>query len=63
MARAASWHESGRYELYASLADPWSHRALIARRLLGLERVIGLSADRPDPRRTRLAIPRLDRRP
>ena len=39
--------ESGRYQLYASLADPWSHRALIARRLLGLERVIGLSLTDP----------------
>ena len=28
--------ESGRYQLYASLADPWSHRALIVRRLLGV---------------------------
>ena len=35
--------EPGRYQLYASLADPWAHRALIVRRLLGLERVIGLS--------------------
>jgi glutathionyl-hydroquinone reductase len=35
--------EPGRYQLYASLADPWAQRALIVRRLLGLERVIGLS--------------------
>jgi glutathionyl-hydroquinone reductase len=35
--------EPGRYQLYASLADPWAHRALIVRRLLGLDRVIGLS--------------------
>jgi glutathionyl-hydroquinone reductase len=35
--------EPGRYQLYASLADPWAHRALIVRRLLGLERVVGLS--------------------
>ena len=41
--------ESGRYQLYASLADPWSHRALIARRLLGLERVIGLTLTDPIP--------------
>jgi putative glutathione S-transferase len=41
--------EPGRYHLYASLADPWSHRALIARRLLGLERVIGLSLTDPIP--------------
>jgi glutathionyl-hydroquinone reductase len=41
--------ESGRYQLYASLADPWSHRALIARRLLGLERVVGLTLTDPIP--------------
>jgi putative glutathione S-transferase len=35
--------EPGRYQLYASLACPWAHQALIVRRLLGLERVIGLS--------------------
>ncbi len=39
--------EPGRYQLYASLACPWSHRALIVRRLLGLERVIGLSLTHP----------------
>ena len=39
--------EPGRYQLYASLACPWSHRALIVRRLLGLERVIGLSLTDP----------------
>jgi glutathionyl-hydroquinone reductase len=39
--------EPGRYHLYASLACPWSHRALIVRRLLGLERVIGLSLTDP----------------
>jgi putative glutathione S-transferase len=41
--------EPGRYRLYASLADPWSHRALIVRRLLGLERVIGLTLTDPIP--------------
>jgi putative glutathione S-transferase len=41
--------EPGRYQLYASLADPWSHRTLIARRLLGLEQVIGLSLTDPIP--------------
>lgn len=35
--------EPGRYLLYASLADPWAHRALIVHRLLGLERIIGVS--------------------
>lgn len=39
--------EPGRYQLYASLACPWSHRALIVRRLLGLERVVGLSLTDP----------------
>jgi glutathionyl-hydroquinone reductase len=42
--------EPGRYVLYASLACPWSQRALIVRRILGLERVIGLSLT--DPIRT-----------
>jgi glutathionyl-hydroquinone reductase len=41
--------EPGRYQLYASLACPWSQRALIVRRLLGLERVIGLSLTDPVP--------------
>jgi glutathionyl-hydroquinone reductase len=35
--------EPGRYQLYASLADPWAQRTLIVRRLLGLERIIGVS--------------------
>ncbi len=35
--------ESGRYRLYVSLACPWAHRALIFRRLKGLEPHIGLS--------------------
>src|SRR6516164_5600428 len=39
--------EPGRYQLFASLADPWSQRALIVRRLLGLDRVIGLSLTDP----------------
>lgn len=39
--------EPGRYHLFASLADPWSQRALIVRRLLGLDRVIGLSLTDP----------------
>ncbi len=34
---------AGRYHLYVSLACPWAHRALIARRLKGLEAAIGLS--------------------
>jgi putative glutathione S-transferase len=39
--------EPGRYQLYASLACPWSHRALIVRRLLGLDQVVGLSLTDP----------------
>jgi len=39
--------EPGRYHLYASLACPWSQRALIVRRMLGLERAIGLSLTDP----------------
>jgi glutathionyl-hydroquinone reductase len=39
--------EPGRYLLYASQACPWSHRALIVRKVLGLERVIGLSLTDP----------------
>jgi putative glutathione S-transferase len=35
--------ESGRYHLYVSLACPWAHRALIMRRLKGLETAIGVS--------------------
>jgi glutathionyl-hydroquinone reductase len=39
--------DPGRYQLYASLACPWSQRALIVRRLLGLEPVIGLTLTDP----------------
>jgi glutathionyl-hydroquinone reductase len=39
--------EPGRYQLYACLACPWSHRTLIVRRLLGLEHVIGLTLTDP----------------
>ena len=35
--------QAGRYHLYASLACPWAHRALIFRRLKGLDMTIGLS--------------------
>ncbi len=34
--------EAGRYVLYVSLACPWAHRAVIVRRLLGLEDALGL---------------------
>ena len=36
-----------RYHLYVSLACPWAHRAIIVRRLLGLEEVISLSVVDP----------------
>ena len=39
--------EPSRYQLYASLGCPWSQRALIACRLLGLDRVIGLTLTEP----------------
>lgn len=35
--------EPGRYRLYVSLACPWAHRALIFRKLKGLEQMIELS--------------------
>jgi glutathionyl-hydroquinone reductase len=35
--------ESGRYHLYVCLACPWSHRAVIGRRLKGLEEAISIS--------------------
>jgi glutathionyl-hydroquinone reductase len=39
--------EVGRYHLYVSLACPWAHRAIIVRRLLGLESVISMSVVDP----------------
>lgn len=35
--------EAGRYHLYVALACPWSHRAVITRKLKGLEDAIGIS--------------------
>jgi putative glutathione S-transferase len=35
--------EAGRYHLYVSLACPWAHRALIMRKLKGLESMISVS--------------------
>ncbi|MFN7134871.1 MAG: glutathione S-transferase family protein [Myxococcales bacterium] len=39
--------EPDRYHLYVSLACPWSHRAVISRKLKGLEGVIGMSVTEP----------------
>ncbi len=39
--------EPDRYELYVAWACPWAHRGVIARRLKGLEDVIGLSVVNP----------------
>ncbi len=39
--------ESGRYHLYVAYACPWAHRALIFRRLKGLESMISLSVVNP----------------
>src|SRR6476620_1231220 len=38
---------SGRYHLYVSLACPWAHRAIIVRKLLGLEETISMSVVDP----------------
>jgi glutathionyl-hydroquinone reductase len=40
--------EAGRYHLYVSYACPWAHRALIFRKLKGLDDLIGVSAVHPD---------------
>jgi putative glutathione S-transferase len=39
--------EAGRYHLYVSLACPWAHRTIIARRLKGLEDAIGMTVVDP----------------
>jgi glutathionyl-hydroquinone reductase len=39
--------EAGRYHLYVSLACPWAHRAIIVRKLLGLEDAIGMTVVDP----------------
>src|SRR6476661_1201125 len=38
---------ANRYHLYVSLACPWASRTLIARKLLGLEEVIGMTVVDP----------------
>jgi putative glutathione S-transferase len=39
--------EAGRYHLYWALNCPWAHRAILTRKLKGLEGTIGLSATLP----------------
>jgi len=39
--------DEGRYHLYVSLACPWAHRTVIARKLRGLDSAIGLSVVDP----------------
>ena len=39
--------EAGRYHLYVSLACPWAHRAIIFRKLKGLEDLISMSVVSP----------------
>jgi len=39
--------EANRYHLYVSLACPWAHRAIIVRKLLGLDEVISMSVVDP----------------
>ena len=39
--------EPGRYHLFVSWACPWAHRSIIARKLMGLEGAIGMSAVNP----------------
>lgn len=39
--------DSGRYQLYVSLACPWAHRTLIFRKLKGLEPHIGITVVEP----------------
>jgi putative glutathione S-transferase len=39
--------EAGRYHLYICWACPWAHRTAIARRLMGLEDAIGMTAVNP----------------
>jgi len=49
--------EPGRYHLYVALACPWSHRTVIARRLLRLERTISISYAHPYRDRRGWAFP------
>ncbi|MEU3464119.1 glutathione S-transferase family protein [Streptomyces sp. NPDC006733] len=57
--------EAGRYRLIVSLACPWAHRAIIVRRLLGLEDAISLGVVDPirDERGWRFTLDEGDRDP
>ncbi|MCZ4123558.1 glutathione S-transferase family protein [Streptomyces sp. H39-S7] len=57
--------EAGRYRLVVSLACPWAHRAIIVRRLLGLEDTISLGVVDPirDERGWRFTLDEGDRDP
>ena len=48
--------EPGRYRLVVSRACPWASRAVIVRRLLGLEDVLSMGDLRADPRRAQLDL-------
>ena len=53
---------ANRYHLYVSLACPWASRTIIARKLLGLEEVIGMTVVDPvrDQRGWAFRDPNLD---
>lgn len=62
----AQWPvEAGRYRLVASLACPWASRAVVVRRLLGLEDALGLAVVDPiqDERSWRFTLDPDDRDP
>ena len=63
---SSGWRaEPGRYRLVVSLACPWAHRAIIVRRLLGLEDAISLAVVDPirDERGWRFTLDEGDRDP
>jgi glutathionyl-hydroquinone reductase len=63
---SSGWRaEPGRYRLVVSLACPWAHRAIIVRRLLGLEDAISLAVVDPiqDDRSWRFTLDEDDRDP
>lgn len=63
---ASGWPvQAGRYRLVVSLACPWAHRALIVRRLLGLETALSVAVADPiqDERSWRFTLDPDDRDP